>query len=440
VHRRDAAAALAVALAAGLLAACGSPGTNSATSRGHAHARSHTGRPKGKQASRSTAAGGRSTSTTQPASANGVTTTTGGTSAKGSNPPLASGQQGTVTAIPWSAVGPGWLLATWSPNPPSQTASSTSNTSGSLFLVDPNGGRYLVTKLSSPIPHIVAWSGDGRHALLAASSGHSGTKLREIDVTNGHTVDTLSAGSGNVASATFTRPNGLAILANSGTEKGSTPLLARYGLNGTMEQTYPTVFGEVGAYDGLFVPSPDGSQIVMGASAGFAVVSNNGDVTAQVRLAGGCIPLHWWSSGVVLTSCTITRAGLWQVPLSGALPTALTVAPLVPPDTGDADAWQVPSGTYVQDLAACGSKYLAQLQPNGTTSPVSVPQVDSGDGQVVLGTNSGLIGLQTTGSCGGPGLSALWFDPSTGTSSVVLGPPLNGGSVLDAVAFQEPNT
>ena len=45
-------------------------------------------------------------------------------------------------------------------------------------------------------------------------------------------------------------------------------------------------------------------------------------------------------------------------------------------DLGDVNAWQLPAGTFVQALGACGLIYLAKLNDDGTTTPVSVPEVD----------------------------------------------------------------
>ena len=62
--------------------------------------------------------------------------------------PAAHGVEAAHDTIPWSQVGPGWMLATWSPvtgtrpgeerppNEPSRDAATT------LYLVSPAGGRY----------------------------------------------------------------------------------------------------------------------------------------------------------------------------------------------------------------------------------------------------------------------------------------------------------
>ena len=60
--------------------------------------------------------------------------------------------------------------------------------------------------------------------------------------------------------------------------------------------------------------------------------------------------------------------------ISGGAPTAFTV---LPPsgsaDAGDEVAWQVGSNVYLQDAGGCGYQYLAELNPDHTTTPVTVP-------------------------------------------------------------------
>ena len=92
---------------------------------------------------------------------------------------------------------------------------------------------------------------------------------------------------------------------------------------------------------------------------------------------------------------------LWLVPIDGGTPTALT-APnngQKGPDYGDITAWQLPAGTYVQALGACGVIFLAKLNGDGTTSSVSVPEVH-GDTIVVVGVNGGDLDLQAKAGCG----------------------------------------
>jgi TolB protein len=65
---------------------------------------------------------------------------------------------------------------------------------------------------------------------------------------------------------------------------------------------------------------------------------------------------------------------------------------------------------------------------------VSVPGVDNARSVVVVGVNGGDLDLHATASCGG-GQSLFDYNPAAGTSTVLLGPPVNGGGVIAAVAY-----
>jgi len=77
--------------------------------------------------------------------------------------------------------------------------------------------------------------------------------------------------------------------------------------------------------------------------------------------------------------------------------------------------------------------FLAKLNGDGTTSKVSVPQVQSPTVEVV-GVNGADLDLQASAGCGG-GQSLIDYNPAAGTSTVLLGPTVNGGGVINAVPY-----
>jgi hypothetical protein len=392
---------------------------------------------------------GPGTSTTKGVGAanGGATTTAAPTTTAPMRP---AGQQGSLAAVPWHDVGPGWLLAEWSPNPGAgvdQTIPDTlppSKVSVSIFLVDPLGGRYLVTVLPPGAhPTLADWSGDGRRALFVTYNGEigNGETISEINLTTGKTIQRFAAAA-NTQGATYTRPNGQAVLTLVATPESpgqaAQNMLVRDDLSGSRQQSYPTSFSQLGAFNGNFAASPDGLQLALGAPSGVAIVGNDGTVEQQVTVpdATWCIPTRWWAPQVVLASCALnqTPPQLWEIPTGGGTPTELT-APPVAPDSGDMNAWQLPSGVYVQAASGCGSVYVAKIQPNGSTSPVTIPQATGGT-EVILGAADGRLAIQARVGCGG-GQSLLWFDPVFDRSTVVLGPPLMGGGVETALGYPE---
>jgi hypothetical protein len=356
----------------------------------------------------------------------------------------AHGVEGSIGDVPWSQVGPGWMLAMWSPavavpdgvspplsSPSPQTAPET------LYLVDPAGGRYPITTFPPPGemagPELVDWSGDGSHALFYAGYSKPPTAIM-VDLHTG-TRTTFTVNDSAVAPR-YTRPDGKAVLLtvqNHG--------LARVDLAGKPQLTYPTD-KLAGTFNGQYLSTPDGTQLVLGTSSGLALMGNDGTVGKALPVAGqtSCTPARWWDDAkTVLASCSADSQPqrLWLVPVDGTPPTALT-APITDPsshDTGDIDAWQLSAGTYVQYLGGCGAIHLGKLNADGTVSKVSVPNVDPGHSIYVIGVHGGNLDLQAMVAGCGPAQSLLDYDPAAGTATVLLGPPLNAGSVIEALPY-----
>jgi len=359
--------------------------------------------------------------------------------------PAARGVQLRVSAIPWGHLGPGWLLAMWNRNrgtaPGTHARGNVANPINSLFLVDPAGGRYLIARYATQNQVLSGWSGDGRRALLVSTA--ASTHLTEIDLSTGLIADTFVLPTSNSVffeAVSYTRPQGLALLIT--TQTNNAQLLQRFSLAGSLQRTYPNRFSAVGTFAGSVLSSPDGLQLALGTSKGVALVDNDGTVVSQVRVPGAsyCTLKRWWATGVALASCSASSSvqRLYEVPVTGGAVTPLTASPRSPgPDLGDLNAWAVGSSVYLQDAGGCGYQYLAKLQPDALTKPVVVPGVVRSDSVFVLGVANGKLALQATVACGS-GQSALWFDPATNASSVVLGPPLNGGGVQVALPYPDP--
>src|SRR5690242_15801469 len=108
--------------------------------------------------------------------------------------PAAHGVEAAIGTIPWSQVGPGWMLALWSPaishrpgekGAPNEPDPATVTTT--LYLVDPAGGRYPITTFPpGSTARLLDWSGDRSHALFYATkpgSSHNETAIA-VDLRN----------------------------------------------------------------------------------------------------------------------------------------------------------------------------------------------------------------------------------------------------------------
>ncbi|OBH95467.1 hypothetical protein A5678_02785 [Mycobacterium sp. E2733] len=352
------------------------------------------------------------------------------------------GVEAPLGAVPWSQVGPGWLLAIWSPAPglrpgekPPAGSPTWQTAATTLYLVDPAGGRYPVTTFPPPgngdSPRLEDWSGDGTRALFSATE-QGRTVVTEVDLRTG-TKTTFTAENGGFPR--YTRPDGKAVLLQRRTAAAQGASLERVDLAGNHQLTYPVAEDFT-----WYLSTADGTRLVLGTHSGLALMGNDGVPGQTLTIAGqgDCTPLRWWDTGstIALARCgNSATSQLWLVPIDGGTPTPLT-APNdghEGPDYGDLNAWQLPAGTFVQATGACGVVYLAKLNGDGTTSPVSVPDVKSGS-VVVIGVNGGHLDLKARAGCGG-GKALIDYNPATGTSTVLLGPPVNGGGVVNAVPY-----
>jgi hypothetical protein len=367
--------------------------------------------------------------TTAPSTTSSSTTTTAPPA-----PPLSRGQQGAGSAIPWSEVGAGWSLALWS--------SSASAQQDTVFVVDPGGGRYAAASIpAANYPEIADWSGDKQRVLIAsATAGTSGegTTITDLDLATGATVGSFNvANAGIISDISFTRPDGLAIVAASYGPHGGAADWTRYSPTGKVELAFPSTFPKVGSANANALYTPDGDDIVIGAAHGLAVVENSGKIVSElpVRGATSCSVLRWWQPDVALASCYPSSGPetFLQVPLSGAAPITITSTP-----EGPTNIWQADGALYAQE-AACGTLSIAKLGPTGSPTIISVPGTLGSDSEVVVGANNNDLLVRATSSCDTAGRpvepSLLWFDLATNTTTVILGAPLNGGSVESAFLY-----
>ncbi len=336
---------------------------------------------------------------------------------------LGAGQTGTRAAVPWSKVGPGWALAMYSASQGGEAVEPKTGPA-TLYLVDPQGGKYKLITWSARSPqarapwNLVDWSGDTRRALF--SSGYAGATrehLHQLQLRTGHVSSfTLPK---DVIAIGYTRPDGLNILAEKGTAESLTSKLTlqRYGLTGKLQKRLATVtdLGQV-AYQSA------GAAIAAGALHGLELISNTGGVIRSLPVPGasdGCSAVRWWTKGTVLASCFVTNeAGprLWLVPAGGAKPTALTPVRKGGFDLGDFNAWQLSSGLYLDGYGACGTLVIGRQQRHGKEQMVSVPGAASS--LIVNATRSTLM-VERINACS-PGISLVWFNPATRALTVAI--------------------
>jgi TolB protein len=360
--------------------------------------------------------------------------------------------------VPWSQVGDGWTLATWNPvrgrlpgQPRDADEAPPEKTSDTLFLIDPAGRRYAITTFAPNDkgwkPDLLDWSGDGGRALFSM-----GDSVIVVDLHTGNQTSFPTR-----ASARFSRPNGEAIVLTS-TSQGQPSTLQRVDLAGNVQLTYPTEnLAGAGRFGGDYLETPDGTTLVLStANRGndavprtdnsFVLMGNDGTVGRVLPAPmpdAVCRTTRWLTPTDFVASCTAQTSAasqLWKVPIDGSEPTALTAVnnaknePGFEGDYGDVRLWQLPSGTFVQSLGACGVVFLSRVTRDGHTQRVKVP--GAGNKIDVIGASGGSLVLKSTSGCS-PSMALMSYDPAANATKVLLGPTVNDGHVVDAMTFGE---
>ena len=326
--------------------------------------------------------------------------------------------------VPWSHVGPGWVLAQYT------TAAPEGGKTGpaTLYLVSPGGARYQLARWPDfrTAPELVAWSPDGKRALFQVFSGKGGAE--QLTLATGRMSTFVMQG--NATPIGYTTPRGLNILGSR--LSGNDTIVARYSLSGRLVQS-------LGSGGALYAPS--GTEFAAGASHGIKLVSNRGSLIRQLPMAGTsantCDPVRWWNSGTILASCAppgTAAQRLWLVPVSGARPKALTPPrnPARSGDFGDLDAWRLSSGLYLQAAGACGVLHIYRQAPGGSIKLITVPHTN-GDNRVLTARGSRLL-VEAPTDCTGS-VSLLWYNPGTRAEQWLIRPKGNVLGVANAVPF-----
>jgi TolB protein len=341
---------------------------------------------------------------------------------------LGAGQTGPRAAVPWKKIGPGWELAQYSQRSVASAAHPKAGPA-TLFLVDPEGGRYRMFRwpASATPPRLLDWSGDKSRALLSAGSG----------------VVQITLATGKVTRFTlpysfplqYTRPDGQNVLAFRANGTGQ---IARYNLRGKLQRVLAPA-GLTGPY-GAALESPGGATVVIADANGLRLVSNTGHLIRSLRAGypgAGCMPVRWWGSGDVLATCAEKATGryrLYSIPVSGRPTTALTpwrtshgADPL-----GDINGWQLPTGFYLQAAAGCSFGQVVKENVWNGVHLVTIP--GTGNDNHVLGALGSRLLVQAGTGCMGSN-SLLWFNTATRGVQTLIKAPKTVQGVIAAVPF-----
>jgi hypothetical protein len=315
----------------------------------------------------------------------------------------ATAQSQAQTRIPWSGVGPGWVLVQYTTGAPTQRMTT-------LYLVGPSGAKYALRTSRNEQFSLVAWSGDKTRALLHDDAAG---KAEQLNLMTGK-LTTFAMG-GQASPIGYTLPRGLNILALQ--SHGSSFALARYSLAGQLLKVL--VRSKWAAFGVAY--APDGATLAVAGPTGVELVSNAGGVIRQLDVPGtdptvGCTPERWWNASTILAACiaksTNSEPRLWLLPASGARPTAVTPQRRAGHDLGDFDAWRLTSGLYLQSEGACGVTEINRQAANGSVTPVNVPGTSNTDNVIVSAAGPRLL-IEPEGACRVEAPGLLWYNPAT---------------------------
>jgi hypothetical protein len=348
---------------------------------------------------------------------------------------LGANQQADRSAIPWSQVDAGWTIALWTAATLTSEQEITKVRPQTVYLVNPVGGRYLITTLNgNHTLRLADWSTDVRTALLVRQ-GTTSTAVIRLDLSSGKTESFTAAG--KVRSAKFTKPSGRAILlerAGAGIE--------RVSLAGAHQVTYPKSKTTDVITFSHPLSSPDGRTIVIDSDHGLVVRAESGTLfrtIAPPKGATACSPLQWWNAGSVLASCEggdFHAGQLYVIPIVTPGPIT-TLAPPASLENPFTLAWQLDSGVLLLNFATdCGAGVLGKLDSTGHAVSRGMPAGLGGYGLNPVGETKSAVTVMISLSCERHYVPALVsYNPGTNQLTRLLGPELNGGSVLGAYGF-----
>jgi TolB protein len=349
---------------------------------------------------------------------------------------LGANQQADRSAIPWSQVDAGWTLALWTAATLTKDQDRVPVRPQSVYLVNPIGGRYLITTLNGNFRLKLAdWSTDVRTALLIRQGDKSSEVIR-LDLSSGKTQSFTT--SGKVRLAKFTKPSGSAILLE---REGAS--FERVSLSGAHQLTYPKSRTTDFFTPNHLLSSPDGRTLVFASDHGLAVRAENGTLRRAIAPAGtsACSPVSWWDATSVLAACEPGEVLRFEDQLLFVVPilTPGSATPLAPPPPFFGHpytlAWRLDSGVLLLDGGGyCGGGVLGELDDTGHIVVRAIPTGLNGYGMNPVGSTRTTVTFMIQVLCGqSPALVS--FNPATNQLTRLLGPELNGGSVLDAFGF-----
>jgi hypothetical protein len=299
--------------------------------------------------------------------------------------------------------GPGSFLAVVVHGPSSSTPTT------SVQLISSSGVQRLTTLKGAM--SLVAWSGDGRRALVEGEVRQGGPVVIELVNLPGGAVSPVALSSGYETQLLgFTRPRGLAIL-DVAIRDGGGWTLERRSLSGSNPVTLAKGVDAAAAV----VSTADGWAYLVGAGGEVKLISNRVGV-AQIVIphSTGCQPVRMWSTTTFLAHCGdyMGRGRLEVLGVKGGTP-QLIARDTAKPFATNAEAYPGKGGIYTRTEGACGSQWISHAGTNGVIKPIVNPG-GSVEYSLLTSNGSNLAVVMTGTPCGSGSRTSLgWMNPET---------------------------
>ena len=331
-------------------------------------------------------------------------------------------------AIPWTRVGPGWSVVTWTPENLSGVETPNAAT---LLVVSPVGVRYA----AGPLPAgfgLADVSVDGHRVLLRA---HLADRLIDWDLVTGHAREVGLPDVTSLDDVRYLPPTGAALLISAGLNDAWH--LERRTVAGSLVTAYPRLPGQSPA-GGPLVASPDGQLVAVPMRTGeLALVESTAGSLVRVLPRPPemqmCGAVRWSDADHLMASCSNATSSAWRYHRGGGNPDAVATA-VGPDGLGYVDAWPVTDGVLVKREVACGGEgVVGRRTSDGSDDPVRVVVPGVGaerwTAAAVVGDTAYLLPM----GCQEPRWprTLVAYDTTADVATVLVG-GLGGGTLLTA--------
>jgi hypothetical protein len=320
--------------------------------------------------------------------------------------------------IPWSAVGPGWYLASFLGSDAYGQSAPLPERPAVLYLLNDRG---IIYELASEPPgtwvSIHDWSPDGQRALLQVGryEAEQAAWWEEVRLLDLRTLESSVIERWDAMTSAFnrryqfTKPTGKHLVKYTHDWEGNTETLSRLTSGGELITVVAEQTSEFESLGWLY--RYDGMGIILSDEQGLREVGVDGRHRRSIWTPDGmnCAPSSWWDSDTIVVACTSDDpevmphehfAEVWLLDLDGRTGRSITHS-----QTEDAwdienaiqyygagDVWATDDGLLVSHSADCSALWVDRIDESGT-------YLGTMPGHQLIGVNDSIAVMLTWQAC-----------------------------------------